>query len=231
VDLTRNLIVNATRSVMENSSGDLDFLLEGSIDEYQRRMKQSTDSGGPTSYADTLAPSERTIQHLTSPESYQVITYDEAMSLLSKHSSALSTPVDYQEGPTREQELYLVHNIFEGKPVFVLHYPRTQKAFYMKRSQGNCGTAACMDLLVPIVGEVAGGSEREDSLEVLIQNMQEKGMGDTQEYDWYLDLRRYGSVPHAGFGLGFERYLQLITGTRNIRDVVAMPRAYQHCQL
>ena len=101
----------------------------------------------------------------------------------------------------------------------------------MKRSAHSTETAACMDLLVPIVGEVAGGSEREEVLEVLQQNMERKAIGKDGEYDWYLDLRRYGSVPHAGFGLGFERYLQLITNTRNIRDVVSMPRAYQHCSL
>lgn len=222
VNLTKNLITNTIDKLVENknSANDLQFL----IDTHEKiQVKQS--------YQDTLLFTPDTLNILKDPSKYQIISYDDAIQILSKHSSSLSTPVDWLDGLTREHELFLVHNIFEGKPVFVLHYPTEQKAFYMKKSKGNDKTVACMDLLFPIVGEVAGGSEREDSYDVLTETMKQRNIGQSGDYDWYLDLRKYGSVPHAGFGLGFERLLQVLTCTRNIKDVIPMPRAYQTCSL
>jgi asparaginyl-tRNA synthetase len=121
-----------------------------------------------------------------------------------------------------EHEKYLTEKIASG-PVIVTDYPKEIKAFYMKRNEDN-KTVRAMDVLVPRLGEIIGGSQREDNLEKLCGRMTELGMSGA-EYAWYLDLRRYGSVPHSGFGLGFERLIQYITGMANIRDVIPYPRA------
>ncbi len=125
-----------------------------------------------------------------------------------------------------EHERYLTEHVFKG-PIFITNYPKDIKSFYMK--QNNDGkTVAAVDLLVPEIGELVGGSQREENLDVLLKRMEELNM-DVKNYQWYLDLRRYGSCPHAGFGLGFERMLQFLTGMQNIRDVEAYPRTYKEC--
>jgi asparaginyl-tRNA synthetase len=121
-----------------------------------------------------------------------------------------------------EHEKYLTEKI-AGGPVIVTGYPKEIKAFYMKQNDDG-KTVRAMDVLVPRLGEIIGGSEREDRLDVLQNRMAELGMN-AEAYDWYLDLRRYGSVPHSGFGLGFERLVQYVTGMANIRDVIPYPRA------
>jgi asparaginyl-tRNA synthetase len=120
-----------------------------------------------------------------------------------------------------EHERYLVEKHFK-KPVIVYNYPKVIKAFYMR--QNNDGkTVAAMDILAPGIGEIVGGSQREERLELLDARMNEMHIS-TEELNWYLDTRRYGTVPHAGFGLGFERMVQFVTGMTNIRDVIAFPR-------
>ena len=117
--------------------------------------------------------------------------------------------------------IYLTETHF-GSPVFVINYPKEIKAFYMRLNDDN-KTVAAMDLLVPGVGEIIGGSQREERLDVLIERMNESSLP-VEEYEWYLDLRRYGGTRHAGFGLGFERLIMYMTGVSNIRDVLPFPR-------
>jgi asparaginyl-tRNA synthetase len=126
-----------------------------------------------------------------------------------------------------EHERYLTEKIY-SKPVFVTDYPKEIKAFYMRQNDDE-KTVAAMDLLVPGVGELIGGSQREERLEVLEQRMEELGI-DKKELWWYLDLRKYGGVKHAGFGLGFERLVMYVTGVSNIRDVVPFPRTVKSCE-
>jgi asparaginyl-tRNA synthetase len=123
-----------------------------------------------------------------------------------------------------EHERYLTDKVFKG-PVIVVDYPKEIKAFYMRQNDDN-KTVAAMDVLVPKVGEIIGGSQREERLDVLERRMNEMEIP-IEHMQWYLDLRRYGSAPHAGFGLGFERMVQYITGMPNIRDVIPCPRAPQ----
>jgi asparaginyl-tRNA synthetase len=126
-----------------------------------------------------------------------------------------------------EHERWLAEKAF-GRPTFVYDYPKEIKAFYMRDNEDG-KTVAAMDLLVPGVGELIGGSQREERLEVLVEKMLGHGL-DPEEYSWYLDLRRYGSVPHAGYGLGFERLVCYVTGVANIRDAVAFPRYPGSCE-
>jgi asparaginyl-tRNA synthetase len=114
------------------------------------------------------------------------------------------------------------------KPLVVTDYPEAIKGFYMRLNDDN-RTVAAMDILAPGIGEIIGGSAREDRLDILTERMQRIGL-DTEHYSWYLDLRRYGSVPHAGFGLGFERLISYITGLANIRDVIPFPRTPGHAE-
>lgn len=149
------------------------------------------------------------------------ITYTEAVEELKKAKVEFKYPVEWGIDLQTEHERYLTEEIYK-KPVFVTDYPKEIKAFYMKENDDQ-KTVAAMDLLVPGVGEIIGGSQREDKLEVLEAKMQSLGMK-LDDYSWYLDLRRYGSVPHSGYGLGFERAVMYITGVKNIRDVIPFPR-------
>ena len=121
-----------------------------------------------------------------------------------------------------EHERYLTEQ-YSKKPVIVMNYPKAIKAFYM-RVNDDGRTVAAMDVLAPEIGEIIGGSQREERLEILDRSMAERGI-DKEHYAWYRDLRRYGTVPHAGFGLGFERLILFVTGMQNIRDVIPFPRA------
>jgi asparaginyl-tRNA synthetase len=120
-----------------------------------------------------------------------------------------------------EHERYLCEMVFNG-PIVVIDYPKEIKAFYMKLNEDN-KTVRAMDVLVPKVGEIIGGSQREDDYEILLHRIKDLGL-DPKNYWWYLELRKFGSVPHAGFGLGFERLIQFVTGMNNIRDVIPFPR-------
>lgn len=149
------------------------------------------------------------------------VTYTEAVELLQKEKDAFEFPVQWGSDLQTEHERYLTEKIFK-KPVFVTDYPKDIKAFYMRLNDDN-RTVAAMDLLVPGVGEIIGGSQREERLEVLESRMSGLGMR-SEDYWWYLDLRRYGGTKHAGFGLGFERAIMYMTGMTNIRDVISFPR-------
>ena len=153
------------------------------------------------------------------------ITHKEAIDVLKQAKETFTFEPNYDADLATEHEKYLV-NHFLG-PVFVTDWPKHIKAFYMRLNDDQ-ETVAAMDLLVPGAGELIGGSQREERLEFLIERMESMGIN-PKELDWYLDLRRYGSTPHAGFGLGFERMLMYITGIENIRDVIPFPRTPRHC--
>lgn len=150
------------------------------------------------------------------------LTYTEAVDILTKCGENFEFPVSWGIDLQSEHERYLTEKKFK-KPVIVCDYPKDIKAFYMRMNEDG-KTVRAMDVLVPKVGEIIGGSQREERLDVLEQRMKDSGL-DTEEYWWYLDLRRFGTVPHAGFGLGLERTVQFATGMANIRDVIPFPRA------
>jgi asparaginyl-tRNA synthetase len=152
---------------------------------------------------------------------FERITYTEAVTLLEKTDRKFEFPVEWGIDLQSEHERYLAEELFK-KPVIVTDYPTGIKAFYMRLNDGG-ETVAAMDVLAPKVGEIIGGSQREERLDVLERRIVEAGL-DPATYWWYLDLRRYGTVPHAGFGLGFERLVQFMTGMGNIRDVIPFPR-------
>lgn len=155
------------------------------------------------------------------------VSYTEAVELLSKSGQEFDYPVAWGNDLQTEHERYLTEKIFK-KPVFVTDYPKDIKAFYMRQNDDG-KTVAAMDLLVPGVGELIGGSQREEREELLARRMQELNMN-MQELWWYLDLRKYGGVKHAGFGLGFERLIMYLTGISNIRDVIPFPRTVRSCE-
>ena len=149
------------------------------------------------------------------------VTYTEAIKLLEEAKDEFSYPVFWGCDLQTEHERYLTEQVF-GKPLFVTDYPKEIKAFYMRQNDDG-KTVAAMDLLVPGIGEIIGGSQREERLDLLTARINELGL-DEEQYSWYLDLRRFGSCRHAGFGLGFERLVMYVTGIGNIRDVLPFPR-------
>jgi asparaginyl-tRNA synthetase len=155
------------------------------------------------------------------------ITYTEAVELLEKENANFKYPIHWGTDLQTEHERYLTEKIFQ-KPVFVSDYPKGIKAFYMRLNDDN-KTVAAMDLLVPGVGEIIGGSQREERLDVLQSRMKDFGLN-TEDYVWYLDMRKYGGVQHAGYGLGFERVIMYLTGISNIRDVISFPRTVNSCE-
>jgi asparaginyl-tRNA synthetase len=149
------------------------------------------------------------------------VTYTEAVDILKKAKKEFQYPVEWGIDLQTEHERYLTEEVYQ-KPVFVTDYPKDIKAFYMRLNDDGKTVAAC-DLLVPGVGEIIGGSQREERYDVLKKRIEEMGM-DPEDYKWYLEIRKYGGVKHAGFGLGFERILMYLTGMGNIRDVMPFPR-------
>ena len=156
------------------------------------------------------------------------VTYTEAVEILKKHNDKFENKVEWGCDLQTEHERFLTEKIY-GRPLFVTDYPKEIKAFYMKLNDDN-KTVAAVDCLVPGVGEIMGGSQREDDYDKLLARISELGL-DPKAYDWYLDLRKYGSVRHSGFGLGFERIIMYITGMQNIRDVLPFPRTTGTCEL
>ena len=156
------------------------------------------------------------------------ITYTDAVALLEKHNDQFEYPVSWGCDLQTEHERYLTEVIYK-KPVFVTDYPKEIKAFYMKLNPDG-KTVAAVDCLVPGVGEITGGSQREDNYEVLKARIEELGMN-PEDYGFYMDLRKYGSCRHAGFGLGFERCVMYLTGIGNIRDAIPFPRTVGNCEL
>ncbi len=164
-------------------------------------------------------------------EKFERITYSEAIAILEKSSKTFEFPVSWGLDLQSEHERFLAEEHFQ-KPVIVMDYPLGIKAFYMRvndESASDRQTVRAMDILAPGVGEIIGGSQREERLDVLEARIRSVGLN-PEDYWWYLDLRRYGTVPHAGFGLGFERLVQFITGMGNIRDVIPFPRFPQSAE-
>ena len=155
------------------------------------------------------------------------ITYTDAVDVLIKSNQTFENKVEWGIDLQTEHERFLTEQYFK-KPVFVTDYPKDIKAFYMRMNEDN-KTVAAMDLLVAGVGELIGGSQREERYDVLVKRIEEMGM-DINDYWWYLDLRKYGTNKHAGFGLGFERAIMYITGMTNIRDVIPFPRVPKHAE-
>lgn len=167
------------------------------------------------------------LQHVVESD-FGHITYTEAIAVLEKHNDEFEYKVSWGCDLQTEHERYLTEKEF-GKPVFVTDYPKEIKAFYMKQNPDG-KTVAAMDCLVPGIGEIIGGSQREDDYEKLAARMEELGLSE-EDYDFYMDLRKYGSARHAGFGLGFERCVMYVTGMSNIRDVIPFPRTVNKCDL
>ena len=152
---------------------------------------------------------------------FKVLTYTEGMDILSKSVESFEFPVTWGSDLQSEHERYLCEKAFD-RPIVMIDYPKEIKPFYMKVNEDG-KTVRAMDLLVPKIGEIIGGSQREDDYDTLLARIREAGLN-PDDYWWYLELRRFGSVPHAGFGLGFERLIQFVTGMNNIRDVIPFPR-------
>ena len=190
--------------VMENAPEEMDFL------------NQFVDKG----LKDRL-------NHVLNAE-FGHVTYTEAVEILEKHNDEFEYKVSWGTDLQTEHERYLTEEVFK-RPVFVTDYPKEIKAFYMKLNQDG-KTVAAMDCLVPGIGEIIGGSQREDDYDLLRKRMEEVGL-DEENYQFYLDLRKYGSTHHSGFGLGFERCVMYLTGISNIRDAVPFPRTVNNCEL
>ena len=166
---------------------------------------------------------ERLTHIIDSP--FEVMDYSDAITALQKANKKFEFPVEWGLDLQSEHERYLAEELCK-RPVVITNYPKDIKGFYMRLNDDE-KTVAAMDVLAPGIGEIIGGSQREERLDVLDKRMQECDI-DAEHYSWYRDLRRYGSVPHAGFGLGFERLISYVTGLGNVRDVIAFPRTPGH---
>ncbi len=197
MDLAERFLKRILRDVLERCSEDMEF------------------------FARWVEPSAITTLEHVLQEDFIRLSYTEAIDILARSGQNFEFPVEWGRDLQAEHERYLTETHFH-KPVILTDYPRTIKPFYMRLNDDE-RTVRAMDVLLPRVGEIIGGSQREERLDVLTQRMQEQGLR-MEDYWWYLDLRRYGTVPHSGFGLGLERAVQFITGMGNIRDVIPFPR-------
>ena len=166
----------------------------------------------------------KTLQHIIDNQ-FERLTYTEAIQRLQKSKETFSYPVEWGCALQAEHERYLSEIVFK-KPIIVFNYPEKIKSFYMKLNKDD-KTVRAMDVLLPKLGEIIGGSQREENYDTLLKRMKDAGL-DPKHYWWYLDLRRFGTAPHSGFGLGFERLVQFVTGMENIRDVIPFPRTPKH---
>ena len=204
MDLIQDFLKYIVRYVMENCKDEIEFFNSMIDSSLKERLQSFID------------------------KPFNVLEYTDAIDMLIKakeeghkfDNENIFWGMDLQS----EHERYLTEKVFNG-PMFLINYPKDIKAFYMKQNDDGKTVAAC-DLLVPGIGELVGGSEREVDFDKLKARIEELGM-DVENYEWYLDLRRYGGCPHAGFGLGFERMMQFVTGMANIRDVEAYPRSFK----
>ena len=202
--LAESMIKYIIRYVMENAPEEMEF------------FNQFVDKG----------LIER-LKHVVASD-FAHVTYTEAIEILEKHNDRFDYKVSWGCDLQTEHERYLTEEEFK-RPVFVTDYPKEIKAFYMKLNEDG-KTVAAMDCLVPGIGEIIGGSQREDDYDKLVARMDELGLK-KEDYEFYLDLRKYGSTRHAGFGLGFERCVMYLTGMANIRDVIPFPRTVNNCEL
>ena len=205
--------------LMDNEEAMLKYIIKYVLDNAPEEMK-FFDSFVEKGLIDRL-------NHIVNSE-FARVTYTEAVDILQKCGAKFENKVEWGIDLQTEHERYLTEQIYK-RPVFVTDYPKDIKAFYMKQNPDG-KTVEAVDCLVPGVGEIMGGSQREDDYEKLLGRMKELGL-DIAAYDWYLDLRRYGSVRHSGYGLGFERAVMYITGMQNIRDVIPFPRTTGNCEL
>ena len=196
MDLTEDLLKYVFQYVLDNAQQELDFFTRFINPEVKERLEKFTKAD------------------------FGRITYTKAIEILEKSGKKFEYPVHWWMDMQTEHERYLAEEYFKG-PVFVIDYPKEIKAFYMRENDDGKTVAAC-DLLVPAVGELVGGSQREERYDILLKKMQK--LGNDKELDWYLDTRRYGGCKHSGFGIGFDRLLMYITGMQNIRDVQPYPR-------
>ncbi len=197
MDLAEEMIRYIISYVLENAPEEMDFLDSFVQKGLKQRLKAVAEAR------------------------FERITYTEAVEILKKSGKEFEYPVEWGVDLQTEHERWLTDEVFRG-PVFVTDYPKDIKAFYMRLNDDG-RTVAAADLLVPGIGEIVGGSQREERLDVLQRRMKDLGMQE-EGYEWYLDLRRYGGVKHAGFGLGFDRMVMYVTGMSNIRDVIPFPR-------
>ena len=168
----------------------------------------------------------KTLQHILDNQ-FERLTYTDAIDRLQKSTETFTYSVKWGFALQAEHERYLSEKVFK-KPIIVYNYPEKIKSFYMKLNEDG-KTVRAMDVLLPKLGEIIGGSQREENYDILLKRLKDSNL-DPEEYWWYLDLRRFGSAPHSGFGLGFERLVQFVTGMENIRDVIPFPRTPKHAQ-
>ncbi len=204
MDIAEKMLKYVLKYIMESCTDDIDFL------------NQFVDKG----------LKERLNGIINSD--FERITYTEAIKMLEKHNDDFEYKVEWGTDLQTEHERFLTEKAFK-KPVFVTDYPKEIKAFYMRLNDDG-KTVAAVDCLVPGIGEIIGGSQREERLDVLTARMNELGLN-KEDYGWYLDLRRFGGVQHSGFGLGFERLIMYATGIDNIRDVIPFPRTTGNCEI
>lgn len=203
MDLAEEFIQFLVRDVLENNGGDLE-IFERFVDKELRARLESLASGG-----------------------FERMSYTEAVERLEKSGRQFDYPVEWGVNLQSEHERYLCEEVVKG-PLTVYNYPKSIKPFYM-RANDDGKTVTAMDVLVPGVGEIIGGSQREERYDLLKAAMEAHELS-LENYGWYLDLRKYGTVPHAGFGAGFERLLMYVTGMQNIRDVIPFARTPGHCE-
>jgi len=201
LDLARECIKHLAGVVLNECSEDLDFFTKFIEPELRGRLETVVNA------------------------SFEVITYTEAVNILEKSGESFSYPVEWGNDLQAEHERYLTEKVFQ-RPVGVIDFPRSLKPFYMRVNPDE-KTVAAMDILVPGTGEIIGGSQREERLDVLLEQMRLKGIS-PDDYGWYVELRQFGSAPHSGFGMGFERLVQFVTGLPNIREVIPFPRTPGH---
>ena len=201
MDLAEEFIKYLLVDVLENCSKDMEF--------FNQRIDKTI---------------LEVIQNIVDNE-FERLTYTDAIHLLKKSKEKFTYPVEWGFALQAEHERHLSEKVFK-KPIIVYNYPEKIKSFYMKLNEDG-ETVRAMDVLLPKLGEIIGGSQREDDYDILLKRLKDNSL-EPEEYWWYLDLRRFGSAPHSGFGLGFERLVQFVTGMENIRDVIPFPRTPKH---
>ncbi len=221
MNLAEEFIKYIINYVMENNREDLEFLAQRLTEEEKAKPQNERSEMGLIEKLEFVAKNQ-----------FERITYTEAIDILreSNHNKKkkFQYPIsDWGMDLQSEHERYLVEKHFK-KPVILTNYPKEIKSFYMRQNEDG-KTVAAMDILAPGIGEIVGGSQREERLELLEKRMKELNIP-AEELWWYLDTRRFGSVPHAGFGLGFERMVLFVTGMTNIRDVIAFPRTPKNAE-
>lgn len=197
INVSEDMLKYVINYLLENASDEIDFLNQNVDQELRARLEATRDAD------------------------FAQITYTEAIDKLLAADQEFENKVEWGIDLQTEHERYLSEKVYQ-KPVFITDYPRDIKAFYMRENEDH-KTVAAVDLLVPGIGELIGGSQREERLAKLNEKIKEFNL-DPEEYKWYLELRKYGETEHSGFGIGFERLLMYVTGVENIRDVIPFPR-------